>query len=78
MSKIVGNVDMVLADYFKAYIYEKYMRNIVTTLLDVDGGDVAALLRLLPVAVNSLLIPAANSATPEADTAAQVVKVSHQ
>ena len=74
MSKIVGNVDMVLADYFKAYIYEKYMRNIVTTLLDVDGGDVAVLLRLLPVAVNSFLLTATNSITPEADTVAQVGK----
>ena len=48
------------------------------TLVDVDGGDVAALLRLLPVAVNSLLLTAANSATPEADTAAQFLKVSQQ
>ena len=71
MSKIVGNVDMVLADYFKAYIYEKHMRNIVTTLLDVDGGDVAA---LLPVAVNSFLLTDTNSVTPEADTVAQVGK----
>ena len=74
MSKIVGNVDMVLADYFKAYIYEKYMRNIVTTLLDVDGGDVAVLLRFLVVAVNSFLLTATNSVTPEADTVAQVGK----
>ena len=51
----------------------------MTILLDVDGGDVAALLRLLPVAVNSKLTGvAANSATPEADTAAQVGKVSPQ
>ena len=49
-----------------------------STLLDVDGGDVAALLRLLPVAVNSLLLTAANSATPVADTAAQVRKVCPQ
>ena len=74
MSKIVGNVDMMLADYFKAYIYEKYMRNIVTTLLDVDGGDVAVLLCLLVVAVNSFLLTATNSVTPEADTVAQVGK----
>ena len=47
------------------------------TLLDVDGGDVAALLRLLPVAVNSLL-HTANSATPDAHTAAQVGKVFQQ
>ena len=50
------------------------MRNIVTTLLDVDGGDVAVLLRLLPVAVNSFLLTATNSVTPEADTVAQVGK----
>ena len=50
----------------------------IFTLLDVDGGDVAALLRLLPVAVNSLLLSEAISDTPEADTAAQVVKVSPQ
>ena len=53
------------------------MSNVATKLLDVDGGDVAALLRLLPVAVNSLLITA-NSGTPEADTAAQVEKVPPQ
>ena len=47
------------------------MRNIVTTLLDVDGGDVAA---LLPVAVNSFLLTDTNSVTPEADTVAQVGK----
>ena len=74
MSKIVGNVDMVLADYFEAYIYEKYMRNIVTSLLDVDGGDVAVLLHLLAAAVNSFLLTATNSVTPEADTVAQVGK----
>ena len=44
------------------------MRNIVTTLLDVDG------LRFLPVAVNSFLLTATNSVTPEADTVAQVGK----
>ena len=50
------------------------MRNIVTTLLDVDGGDVAVLLRFLVVAVNSFLLTATNSVTPEADTVAQVGK----
>ena len=37
MSKIVGNVDRLFQSI--------HMRNIVTTLLDVDGGDVAVLLR---------------------------------
>ena len=46
------------------------IRPVNNILLDVDGGDVASLLRLLPVAVNSLLL-AANSATPDADTAPQ-------
>ena len=50
------------------------MRNIVTTLLDVDGGDVAVLLCLPLVAVNSFLLTATNSVTPEADTVAQVGK----
>ena len=50
------------------------MRNIVTTLLDVDGGDVAVLLRVPLVAVNSFLLTATNSVTPEADTVAQVGK----
>ena len=38
------------------------------------GDDVAVLLHLLAVAVNSFLLTATNSVTPEADTVAQVGK----